>query len=428
MSAAEHQSSNSSQSVGKSLKQPPQRPSLTEPPHRSPTPSSEAVPAPAKPSRPEVQSSTEDTQKPAEETSKPAVALHPISPPSERMQYRAIGLVRGTYTPTEEQINRGCLKTEDGTEVDSVLLGRVTSLVKKYIDLETSHLWVVYPRTRQADEANKEGTKETDLHLQIVGVWEPETLGMPGETPDAEQESQGKSDQESPDQEDAEISAAEVDETAEASVTAEAEIAEPEAMPEPEATLEPEAAATPEVPEPEAVTAADVSEPETVASPEASDTPEPDGAAESPSETAADDNVGAASVELPSENYFSIRGEILEFDEDTSQIQVKILQAAKRQDKSQRAFRLHIAGQISGKIVGYFWELDVERQGKHLVLLDGRAVGIVPPKKAKRKKRGRPPGGGQRRPSHGPRHQPSAPQSKSKPRIRPPAPVKSNPL
>lgn len=83
------------------------------------------------------------------------------------MQYRAIGLVRGRYLPSEEQFNRGELLTDDGAKIDAVLLGRVTSLVKKHLDPEADHLWVVYPRTRE---------KEDLLHLQIVGVWEPESL------------------------------------------------------------------------------------------------------------------------------------------------------------------------------------------------------------------------------------------------------------
>jgi hypothetical protein len=55
----------------------------------------------------------------------------------------------------------------DGTPINAVLLGRVMSLVKNHIDLQQSHLWVVYPRTGQHDG---------NLHVQIVGVWEPETL------------------------------------------------------------------------------------------------------------------------------------------------------------------------------------------------------------------------------------------------------------
>ncbi|TVU55742.1 MAG: hypothetical protein EA414_00100 [Arthrospira sp. PLM2.Bin9] len=93
--------------------------------------------------------------------------VHPIPPPSEPRQYRAIGLVRGCYHASGEQFTQGILRTVEGAEIDAVLLGRVMSLVKKHIDLEAEHLWVVYPRTRQ---------KQDDLHVQIMGVWEPQTL------------------------------------------------------------------------------------------------------------------------------------------------------------------------------------------------------------------------------------------------------------
>ncbi len=93
--------------------------------------------------------------------------LQPIPPPSEQMQYRAIGLVRGRYIASDEQFTQGMLIAEDGTNVSAVLLGRIISLLKNHIDLAQEHLWVVYPRT---------GQKEDNLHLQIVGVWEPEKL------------------------------------------------------------------------------------------------------------------------------------------------------------------------------------------------------------------------------------------------------------
>jgi uncharacterized membrane protein YgcG len=99
----------------------------------------------------------------------PDLVQRPIPAPSEPMQYRAIGLVRGTYTPSEEQFTRGVMLTDDGTEVEAVLLGRVMSLVKNHLALEKEHLWVVYPRTR-----DREGL----LHLQVVGVWEPENLSQ----------------------------------------------------------------------------------------------------------------------------------------------------------------------------------------------------------------------------------------------------------
>jgi len=91
----------------------------------------------------------------------------PIPPPSEPTQYRAIGLIRGCYHSSDEQFTQGTLLTTDGVELNAVLLGRIMSLVKNHLDLEKEHLWVVYPRTRQENDA---------LHLQIVGVWEPENL------------------------------------------------------------------------------------------------------------------------------------------------------------------------------------------------------------------------------------------------------------
>ncbi|MEG4089082.1 hypothetical protein [Microcoleus sp. Pol12B4] len=105
---------------------------------------------------------------------------HPIPPPSEPRQYRAVGLVRGRYTPSEEQFTRGMLIAADGTAIDAVLLGRVMSLVKNHLELEQEHLWVVYPRTRQEDG---------NLHAQIMGVWEPETLKKPPE-PSSDEENQ----------------------------------------------------------------------------------------------------------------------------------------------------------------------------------------------------------------------------------------------
>jgi hypothetical protein len=91
----------------------------------------------------------------------------PIPPPSHPKQYRAIGLIRAKYQNSEEQLTQGMLVTTEGTKIDAVLLGRVISLVKNHLDLDKEHLWVVYPRTKSQDDS---------LHVQIVGVWEPETL------------------------------------------------------------------------------------------------------------------------------------------------------------------------------------------------------------------------------------------------------------
>lgn len=110
--------------------------------------------------------STESPKSPEQSIPLPA-RQQPIPPPNNPRQYRAIGLVYGQYQQSEENLTQGILKTEEGTEIDTVLLGRMISLIKNHVDLAQSHLWVVYPHIRQ---------EEDHLHLQIVGLWEPETL------------------------------------------------------------------------------------------------------------------------------------------------------------------------------------------------------------------------------------------------------------
>jgi hypothetical protein len=94
----------------------------------------------------------------------------PIPPASEPLQYRAIGLILGKYIPSIEEFNQGIMLADDGTEIDAVILGRIMSLIKNHLDLDKSHLWVVYPRIRKED--NK-------LHAQIMGVWDPQLVIEP---------------------------------------------------------------------------------------------------------------------------------------------------------------------------------------------------------------------------------------------------------
>ena len=92
---------------------------------------------------------------------------HPIPAVTEPLQYRAIGVVRGIFRPdSEDQTTRGHLVDADGQELEAVVLGRMLTLMRRHIDLGQPHLWVVYPRCREAGQ----------LHLQIAGIWEPSTL------------------------------------------------------------------------------------------------------------------------------------------------------------------------------------------------------------------------------------------------------------
>ena len=92
---------------------------------------------------------------------------HPIPLVTDPLQYRAIGMVRGIYKPQDnDNFTRGDLIDSKGNEIDSVLLGRVITLIRNHVSLEKPHLWVVYPRCRN----------NQNLHLQITGIWEPSTL------------------------------------------------------------------------------------------------------------------------------------------------------------------------------------------------------------------------------------------------------------
>ncbi|MGV0026236.1 hypothetical protein [Phormidesmis priestleyi] len=200
----------------------------------------------------------------------------PIPAPSEPMQYRAIGLLRGRYTASEEQFTRGTLFTTDGTEIQAVLLGRVMSLVRNHLDLEQDHLWVVYPRTRE---------KEEDLHAQIVGVWEPEKLNK---TEDGTDES--------------------------------SEDEEPPIVYQPSSEVD--------------------------------------------------------------DDYFSIRGEVIFHTPEENSLVVKIQQAPRKKDGNRsKCFKLKLEGTLTGKVVGYFWDLQVRRRGDGLVIEQGTPIGMIPPKK-----------------------------------------------
>ena len=100
---------------------------------------------------------------------------HPISPVTEPLQYRAIGVVRGVYRPeSDDQLTRGVLIDSDGNELEAVVLGRMLTLMRRHLDMTKPHLWVVYPRCREKEQ----------LHLQIAGIWEPSTLASSDDSAD----------------------------------------------------------------------------------------------------------------------------------------------------------------------------------------------------------------------------------------------------
>jgi hypothetical protein len=94
---------------------------------------------------------------------------NPIQEVTNKLQYRAIGIVKGIYKPNNiDQLNRGTITDKEGKIIETVILGKAISLIKKYINLEKDYFWIVYPRNKNIN----------NLHLQVAGIWDPYQLNQ----------------------------------------------------------------------------------------------------------------------------------------------------------------------------------------------------------------------------------------------------------
>jgi len=92
---------------------------------------------------------------------------NPIPKVTNQLQHRAIGIVNGTFIPhVSEELNRGFLIDNKGEKIETVVLGKALSLLKKHIDLKKSYYWIVYPKNKNTQ----------NLHLQVAGIWDPYQL------------------------------------------------------------------------------------------------------------------------------------------------------------------------------------------------------------------------------------------------------------
>ena len=92
---------------------------------------------------------------------------NPIPKVTNKLQYRAIGIVNGKFIPHDiEHLNRGFLTDNNGEKMETVVLGQALSLLKKHIDLKKSYFWIVYPKNKNTQ----------NLHLQVAGIWDPYQL------------------------------------------------------------------------------------------------------------------------------------------------------------------------------------------------------------------------------------------------------------
>ena len=237
------------------------------------------------------------------------------------MQYRAIGVVRGTYRPSDpEQLTRGVIETEDGTAIEAVVLGRVLTLMRRHLDLAEPHLWVVYPRSRDEDQ----------LHLQLVGVWEPSTLSSdtsPETSPDTSPET-------SPD------TSPETSPEASDSEGAGASAMEPVALDAGLSQADPASAAAAEP------------------------------AGELPS-------AGADAVP-EGDDYFSVRGELIYTRPESGDVVVKIRQLPRPDGSRPTPFKLQLKGEIPLESLRHFVALDLRRQGQVLQLERHEVIAPMP--------------------------------------------------
>ena len=89
---------------------------------------------------------------------------NPIPKVTNQLQHRAIGIVNGKFTPLSSgQLNRGFLIDDKDEKIETVVLGKALSLLKKHIDLKKSYYWIVYPKNKNTQ----------NLHLQVAGIWDP---------------------------------------------------------------------------------------------------------------------------------------------------------------------------------------------------------------------------------------------------------------
>ena len=92
---------------------------------------------------------------------------NPIPKVTNQFQHRAIGIINGKFIPlSSEQLNRGFIIDNKVEKIETVVLGKALSLLKKHIDLKKSYYWIVYPKNKNTQ----------NLHLQVAGIWDPYQL------------------------------------------------------------------------------------------------------------------------------------------------------------------------------------------------------------------------------------------------------------
>ncbi len=85
------------------------------------------------------------------------------------------------------------------------------------------------------------------------------------------------------------------------------------------------------------------------------------------------------------DGYFSIRGEVVFQSVEQNYVMIKVQRSDQKKelDKSRTKFKLRLAGILPTNAVNHFWNINAQREGNNLNILDGQAIAPMPAKSRK---------------------------------------------
>ena len=81
--------------------------------------------------------------------------------------------------------------------------------------------------------------------------------------------------------------------------------------------------------------------------------------------------------------YFSIRGEVIFYSEETETAIVKIKQSGKKDAEKPKFFKIKLKGTFPHRPLNHFWDLQVKLESNILAIAEATDIGLLGPKKSK---------------------------------------------
>ena len=89
-------------------------------------------------------------------------------------------------------------------------------------------------------------------------------------------------------------------------------------------------------------------------------------------------------LEEQKSGYFSVRGEVIFYTEDTQTVIVKIRQSPKKESEQMKFFKLKLKGNLEGKPLRHFWDFHVQLQEETMII--EKAIDLGPAVLKKKRK------------------------------------------